>query len=273
MNVPMTDRHQHAAQEIESAALRELHEAADDTLRRRIGLHLHETGGALVSAASGDPGIVINRTTGLGVFTPASRSRIDELVTIYRDAGVARYFVQHHPRAVPPELPEWLAAAGLVPQRAWMKFRHDLAALPEDVGAPAPEPVDADRARELGAIVADGFDLQPETGALLSRLAGRPRWHPFMVRIDGEIAGGAALYVHEGMGWCDWAATRPTHRGRGVQRALLAARLRLARELGCDAVYTTTGVAVPGEAQPSYHNILDAGFRELYVSDNYAPLR
>lgn len=271
MKAPARNGHEHAAQAIETAALRDLHAAADDELRRQLGLQLHEVNGALVSVAGGDPGILLNRTTGFGVDTPASRRQVEEITTIYRDAGVARYFVQHHPHAQPPELPEWLVANKLEPQRAWMKFRHDLVVAPADAGDPAPEPVTAGDAREFGAIAADGFDLKPETGALLARLVGRPGWHPLLVRIDGEIGGVATLYIHEDMGWCDWAVTRPAFRCHGIQRRLLAARLRLARKLGCSAVYTTTGAAVPGDAQHSYNNILNAGFRELYLSDNYAP--
>lgn len=194
MKAPSEDPHGHEAQAIEAAALRELHEAADGTLRDRLGLYRHEGGGTLVSVAAGDPSILINRTTGLGVSGPATRQLVDEIVSCYRDAGVARFFVQRHPQALPPELADWLAAAGLEPQRDWIKFRHDLAALPEGAGDLSPEPVDA-------------------------------------------------------------------------------AHLRLARDKGCRAVYTTTGAAVPGEPQHSGNNILRAGFRELYRSANHAPPR
>lgn len=262
-----------AAQAIETTGLRDLHDAADDTLRRQLGLHHQESGGTLVSVAGGDPSILLNRTTGLGVFEPATRRQVEEIVSGYRQADVARFFIQHHPQSGPPELAKWLEAAHLVRQRAWMKFRHDLAALPDASSELAPEPVDAAHAPVFGAIAAGGFDLQPETGPLVARLVGRPGWHPFMVRIDGEVAGVAALLIHEQTGWCDWASTRPAFRGRGVQRALLAARLHLARESGCRAVYATTGAAAPGDPQHSWNNILNAGFREMYLSENYAPPR
>lgn len=271
MKAPADSYHGHAAQRIESAALRDLHEAADKTLRRRLGLHCHDSGDAVVSVAANDPSIVINRTSGLGVFTPASRRQVDQVVDTYREAGVARFFIQHHPQARPAELPEWLAAAGLVPRRAWMKFRHELDALPETAGSLQVEPVDTMHTESFGAIIADGFDLAPESAPLLAGLVNRPGWHPFMVRVGDQVGGVATLFVHEGVGWCDWGATRPEFRSRGIQRALLAARLSLARQLGCTAVYTTTGVAVPGDRQHSYNNILRAGFRELYESGNFAP--
>lgn len=89
---------------------------------------------------------------------------------------------------------------------------------------------------------------------------------------DGETpAGAGALFVADGVGWTDWAATDPAFRRRGSQTALMAARLRKARELGCRMVATCTGEAVPGEAQSSYRNILRAGFRAAGLRHNYSP--
>ena len=47
--------------------------------------------------------------------------------------------------------------------------------------------------------------------------------------------------------------------------------LQRAFELGCEQVFTCTGVSVPGDPQHSYNNILRAGFHETYVRANYAP--
>ncbi len=62
-------------------------------------------------------------------------------------------------------------------------------------------------------------------------------------------------------------------RDRGIQSALLAARLHHARRLACRAVVTTTGVAVPGDPQHSYRNILKTGFDPLYQTETMAPAR
>jgi len=40
-------------------------------------------------------------------------------------------------------------------------------------------------------------------------------------------------------------------------------------EQDCRLVVTETGEAVPGDAQHSYKNILKAGFRELYLRENF----
>ena len=53
--------------------------------------------------------------------------------------------------------------------------------------------------------------------------------------------------------------TLPSERRRGVQAALIAHRVRLAVDAGCDLVVSST---VP--ANPSERNLVRAGFRPLY---------
>jgi GNAT superfamily N-acetyltransferase len=81
-----------------------------------------------------------------------------------------------------------------------------------------------------------------------------------------------ALFVRDGLGWLDFGATRPRFRRRGSQGAIMAARLRLARDLGCRRTFTCTGVAAANDPQHSYGNILRMGFRKSVIRENYAPV-
>ncbi|WP_433365139.1 GNAT family N-acetyltransferase [Actinoplanes sp. CA-142083] len=77
---------------------------------------------------------------------------------------------------------------------------------------------------------------------------------------DGVPVGGGALRVTgDGIAQFAGAATLPEHRRRGVQSALLAARLADARAAGCDLAVVTTR---PGS--PSQSNVQRAGFQLLY---------
>jgi GNAT superfamily N-acetyltransferase len=77
---------------------------------------------------------------------------------------------------------------------------------------------------------------------------------------DGVPVGGAALRAAgDRIAQFVGAATLPAHRRRGVQTALLAARLADARAAGCDLAVVTTR---PGS--PSQHNVQRAGFQLLY---------
>ena len=83
---------------------------------------------------------------------------------------------------------------------------------------------------------------------------------PYLALRDGVIAGGASLRMTEGIAQLTGAATAPAHRRRGVQTALLLARLTDAAAAGCDIAVVTTQ---PGSR--SQQNVQRRGFDLLYT--------
>ncbi len=77
---------------------------------------------------------------------------------------------------------------------------------------------------------------------------------------DGVIAGGASFRITEGVAQLTGAATAPAHRRRGVQTALLSARLADAAAAGCDIAVITTQ-----PASKSQQNAQRRGFDLLYT--------
>ena len=77
---------------------------------------------------------------------------------------------------------------------------------------------------------------------------------------DGVMAGGASFHTAEGIAQFTGAATAPAHRRRGVQTALLSARLADAAAVGCDIAVVTTQ---PGSK--SQQNVQRRGFDLLYT--------
>jgi GNAT superfamily N-acetyltransferase len=259
----------------ERAALQDVQAAAPDELRGPLGIACHDIGTAYVSMAAKLPAsaIVLNRTIGLGYGAPATREEVEAIVRAYAEAGVARYFVHLHPEAGPPELEGWLAAAGLEKARGWARFRRGREAPPQVETALDIRPAIPADAPAVGRIVADGFDLGAAAAPWIGALIGRPNWHVFVSTEGDRVAGCGSLFVHEGVGWLDWGATDPAYRRRGSQSALLARRIAHALDLGCQAIATETGEAVPGDPQHSYNNIVKMGLDVTYVRGNYAPPR
>ena len=77
---------------------------------------------------------------------------------------------------------------------------------------------------------------------------------------DGIIAGGASFHLSGGVAQLTGAATAPAHRRRGIQAALLSARLADAAAAGCDIAVVTTQ---PGSK--SQQNVQRRGFDLLYT--------
>ena len=228
---------------------------------------------ALIMVAAGDPHFLINRVIGLGVSAPANRETITHFKQAFEAADIRRYFVHVVDDVQPAELRDWLAAENLVPQRRWMKFVHQGGLAPESGSDLEVRRIDGEFGEAFGQIVAASFDMGEASIPALAKLTERENWYIYMGFADGEPAAMGALFVDQGVGWCDFGATSQKFRRSGGQRAMLAARVQAARDLGCDLIATETGEAVEGDAQHSYHNIQWAGFEECYLRANYAPAR
>jgi GNAT superfamily N-acetyltransferase len=125
--------------------------------------------------------------------------------------------------------------------------------LPEDENFPAPAPGISLRParaeeRDLWAEVVDrGFRHDAPGQSLAEMLAPLfevPGAYPYLAYVDGEVAGGAGgmIIPERGVLALAGTSTLPRFRKRGVQTALLHARMKLAAEAGCEfAVIVTQG--------------------------------
>jgi GNAT superfamily N-acetyltransferase len=122
-------------------------------------------------------------------------------------------------------------------------------------------------------VVTTGFEHADEQGVasdeefprealerVFGDLAAAEGFRRYLARRDGEPAGGASLRIGDGVAHLVGAATLPAHRRRGVQSALLAARLADAAAAGCDLAVVQTQ---PGSK--SQQNVQRAGFDLLYT--------
>jgi GNAT superfamily N-acetyltransferase len=123
---------------------------------------------------------------------------------------------------------------------------------------------EAHEARLWAETVARGFMPEGEVSQMLVDLM-HTSLHSgigayFLAEVDGQIAGGGVLTMHDGVASLGGASTLPAFRNRGAQTALLRARLAFAAEQGCEVVMVTT---LPGST--SQRNVERQGFRVVYT--------
>jgi len=260
---------------IERAEIEALHAAATDEVRSELRLACEAIGTALISIAANVPatGIVVNRAIGLGVEDAERPETVDTIFARYRAAGVPRYFVHVHPESRPAELRQWLLDRGLEKARGWMKFTRGREAPPKVDSPVTVRRAGPEHMTAFGRIAAAAFDLGDAAAKWLACLDRAQGWHAYVSVANGEVVGTGGLFIRDGIGWLDFGATAPQHRGKGSQSALLRHRILDALDLGCRLIGTATGEAVEGDPQHSYRNIQRMGFREAYVRENYAPPR
>ncbi|MCA2209427.1 GNAT family N-acetyltransferase [Nocardia rosealba] len=224
-------------------------------------------GGAACFAGVGSP---LNKVVGVGFGGVPSVGEWEAIEEAYARAGCP---VQVELSQLgEPRIAEELTGRGY----RLMSFENVLGMPLDGGGWVAPDGVEVrlDAGDDLGPwldVVVDGF-AHPDDGPtheefpreaiaeVMRNMASANETRRYIAYRDGVAAGGASMRTDGGIAALAGAATLPTHRRRGVQTALLTARLIDAAEAGCDLATVTTA---PGSK--SQQNAQGRGFSLLYT--------
>lgn len=258
---------------IEREAVRDLFRAVPAELAARHGIETAELGGATCVVVSSLPDVsVLDRAIGLGLERAPAPEDVEAIASFHAERGASAY-VHVAPRAETRGTTALLRAAGFDDAYAWMKFTARPGAViagasPTLLPGLQVAEAGADDAELCGLLVSESFAMPPWTAEWLAATVGRPGWLWLVARDDGDPAGVAASYTAEGVAWLGLGGVRAAHRGKGIQRVLLRARIEAAAAAGCELVVTETGERAPDTPSFSYRNILAAGLEERYLRPN-----
>lgn len=181
-------------------------------------------------------------------------------------AAVGSWYGDHpHQIASPPGylgLDEQLRAAGYEP--AGTISKHERSTDAEPAAATELRIAETTDAALFELLVIDGFEAPAEAFAGMGAFVGGPGWQCFIAWAGDEPAACGALYADGDVAWLGVDATLPPFRGRGAQAALIATRIRRARELGARRV-----VAETEPEGPSHRNFVRAGFHQPYARTHW----
>lgn len=125
-----------------------------------------------------------------------------------------------------------------------------------------------DEAESYSLLVARSFfentEISPEFLALFTSTYYAAGAFFFIAEVEGLPAGGGMMSIHQGVASLGGTGTLPEFRKRGVQKALLLARLAVAAEAGCDLAMVAT---MPGSG--SQRNVERQGFRVVYTRTKF----
>lgn len=210
----------------------------------------------------GGPQSPANHIIGMGLHGPVSKEEFDRVEEFYRkhqsicEVVVSPYAdmsLMQHLGARGYRVTEWnsVLIRSISPQESF------------DAGNLEIRPVSREGAAAWAELVASAWaDVTVVPPDLFVPFATGPHAMCFVAHVDGKPAGGAggSLFPAEGIAALYGAATLPEFRGRGVQNALLQARLRAAADAGCRLAAVCT---FPGSV--SQRNAERNGFRIAYT--------
>lgn len=229
--------------------------------------------GCLLLAPAADL-LLFNRLIGCGLDAPADRAALRECLARVRAIGIRSFGVQLSPAAHPAELASWLEGEGLAVRDRWTKAVRAAGPVATDPAWPRVTRASIDDADAVARITCASFGMPDARAPWIASLVGRPNWRHYLAWDgDGPIAA-AALFIDGAVGWLGVAGTLAAARRRGAQRALLSARLIDGAREGCRWFTTETDEQTPSRPNPSFRNMMRAGFEVAYQRENFlAPIR
>jgi GNAT superfamily N-acetyltransferase len=262
----------------EAEALFRFQTETPDSVRTALGMSATRIGGGVVLSMRNDTTHFWSKALGFGVTAPVTAELIGEVCDFYRAERTSQAVFQIAPAFLPEEWPEIREREGIVPAQSLVKLAcpTDEAVARADTLDMTPDrihvaPLEADQAPEWGTVMMRAYGMPVEHYAEMgAATATRPGWHPFAAWLDGEIVGTGTLYVQGETAQMFAGAVLPHARKRGGQTALLAARARVAQELGCRVLIAETGAEAPGTHNSSLHNMLRLGFEAVYERRNWS---
>lgn len=236
---------------------------AQASLLPELGVAVEPVAGGYAVYAG--PDTPLSRAVGLGMNGPVSADELERVERFFHSRGIPAR-IDLCPLA-DPSLVEWLNHKGYCLdgfKNVWVRplsHREIFPAAPPEVHVRAAAP---DEATPWIVTVSRGFagrdEVTPEDLEIATPSFYISTATCFLAGIDNKLVGGGAMATYEGLASFFSASTRVAYRGRGVQTALLHARLTAATAAGCDLAMVHT---VPGNA--SQRNVERLGFRLAYT--------
>ncbi|MBI3521493.1 MAG: hypothetical protein HY071_00160 [Chloroflexi bacterium] len=245
----------------------------DAKAAREFGAGFATRGGVACTSARAFPIALLHRAIGFGSLVRADQSTLDQVVRHYKTLGLPAR-VELDERVAPAIAARLLERNGFARE----EFVHHVHVL-EAASAPRPvtiggltiDRVTARTAKSFGAATARGFAVEgTPLGEFFDRVSvaavrtATDRVAAFLPRVDGEIAGTGMAFLSPGVCGLYSGSVFEPFRGRGIQNALIAERVRFGLSRRRRIFVSQT----EGD-NPSSHNLREMGFRHLYTATFY----
>ena len=241
---------------------------APPPVRTRLGIAVERIGGGVAMSVRNDVTGYFSKALGFGFAEPVTADLTNRVLGFYEQHGSPGATLQIAPEVLPENWGDICASHQLRADGPWWKLAcpiKDAIPQPSDLRA---GPVGLDEVDEWVRVLLDGFGM-PHSLADMMTAGIDGGLQPFAVWDGEKMVAAADLYVHHGVGSLNATATLPTHRNRGAQTALIAARIRAAGKAGCRWLVAETAVAEHGTSSPSFRNLKRAGLQPWYVRQNW----
>lgn len=264
-----------AIEAAEARAWADLYAAAPQDWAAAAGHGSAEIGGARVLWWRASDRRYFSRTIGLGVTAPATEATLDAILAGWAERGIDMFLMQTLPHCAPAAYEGWLRARGLEPfdaQDRIVRGGQPASALPAFAKRRGlvVERVTHATAGEWSDFVQRVYRL--DTGDWLPRLIGRPGWHQYVAREDGDIVASRGMFVGpDGWAWLGMDGPVPGLMTQDCEpdAALCAAIVEDGLARGARGFLADVEAPSAAMDTPAYAHFAALGFTRPYVRTHW----
>lgn len=261
---------------VHNQAFFDLFSAASERIKSQLGISMQSCASFFNCAAREIPLTLLNRSVNLGIKVEVTEALISQVADWMHKHAHPQWAFTLSSAIRPKNISELLEKNGFYPSKGGMahfwREAAPTALLPSSgiqiIAATTPE-----HRQVYKQLFNECLSIIPGMEEWFSTLVGRDNWHCYIAYFEGVAAGLGSFMINNGVAWLGIGATHPSYRGRGIQQAMLARRINDACQHKVHGL--TVGCSFSdGDEQPfsaSGRNILRAGFKLSYVSQNYLP--
>lgn len=265
---PMPDRELLIrAERAEAEGFHSLMASIDDHVKRDLGIATTRVKGAPAWSCEAIGWTLFNRTLGLGLYDSFDETALGRIAEF---AGGRPHAIEVSPNAATLDIAD-LERHGYREARRRPKFvrTSEPCDAPQGIEVRAAAPTDQET---FADVMVASFGLPPEASrwvrsVVATQCEGRVT---VLALADGRPAGTGFLFCSEGIGWLGGGCCLPEFRGRGVQRALIEGRSRMARDLGASWLTSETNADTADDPGYSFRNMIRSGFDHAFDRPQFA---
>jgi hypothetical protein len=239
---------------------------APPMVKKLLGISAARLGGGIVTSVREDVTGFWSNAQGFSFDEPFSAALIDQTIDFLTGGGNLGALIHIAPALLPSDWAEICKRHRIQPSGA--RYQH-ICSL-EDVCRSVSTDLDVGPMTDVlewTRFTLRGFDM-PD-GDLAEMLV--PHYSADNVQTyaawDGDqMVAGASLFFWQDVAVLNSGSTLPSHRNRGAQSALIAARIGASGDAGCRRLVAQTAKPAPGGSNPSTDNMTRSGLRPLYAN-------
>jgi len=255
-------------EETEANAYYDMYSSSSESTKKNCGLKFMKDGHIHFIRTDVYPRFGWNHVTGAGLYEEIDEILVKKIIDFYTGSN-SIFSIQLVPEALNSETEQLLNRNNFQLKNYWVRLYRDTSEIENVKSSLGIKEINENFYDEFTSTITGIFGMDARLKGLFEGTLPSDKWIHYAAFEGDQLAGTGSVYLDGDFAYIGNAATKPEYRNRGSQGLLLKTRIEATRLTGCRFIAAGVWADTPEYRNPSYHNMLRYGFRELYRRANF----